>query len=172
MNAAHVHLLINHVPILGVLFGLAILIAGRARRSADLVRAGLTMFVAAGLGAGVAYLSGQRAEEVVESLAGVSETLIEAHEESALLSLIGAGGLGLLSLIGLIRHRGAGTVANWLVTGALVLALVTTGSIAWTANLGGQIRHSEIRSGTASAADEEAERPDQQESSETEENKR
>lgn len=157
MNAAHLHLVVNHLPVFGVLFGLGLAAIGRWRRSPQLVKAGLALFVVAGFGAGAAYLSGQRAEDIVEPLAGVSESLIEDQEEAALWSLVGAGALGLVSLIGLLRHRRR-DIPGWLATLALGLGLITAGSMAWTANLGGGIRHSEIRPETAAPAGEDEER--------------
>jgi uncharacterized membrane protein len=150
MNAAHIHLLVNHLPVFGVILGVAVLLAGRIRRSAELMRAGFALLVVAGIGAGAAYLSGERAEEIVEDLAGVSEAMIEEHEDSAWFALIGAAALGLAGLIGLARFRGD-AVAPWLVNSSLLLGLLTAAAIARTAFLGGQIRHSEIRAGAIQA---------------------
>ena len=89
------------------------------------------------------------AEETVEHLAGVSEAIIEQHEGAALTALIGATLLGAVSLGGLLAFRRSKTVAKTLVTVALFGSLVVSGLMAWTANLGGQIRHSEIRAAAA-----------------------
>lgn len=40
MNGAHLHLLLNHLPILGSLFGFVLLLVALARRQPLLVRAG------------------------------------------------------------------------------------------------------------------------------------
>lgn len=145
MDAAHLHLLLNHVPVLGTFFGLALLAYALLRRQQDVLKAALGVFVVTGLAAGVVYLTGESAEELVEGMAGITEALIEPHEESALVALVLAGVLGLAALVGLLFFRRG--VPDWLGSAVLVLALVAGGAMAWTANLGGRINHPEIRPG-------------------------
>lgn len=150
MTPVHLHLLLNHVPVLGVAFGLLILLGGMAWRRADVTRVGLALFVAAGLAAIPTYLSGEPAEEAVEHAAGTVEAWVEPHEEAALVSLVLVEALGVLALGTLWVHRRKPAVPQPLVVAPAVLALVTAGSLSWTANLGGQIRHTEIRGGGSS----------------------
>lgn len=102
------------------------------------------MFVVIGLAAIAVYFTGEAAEEAVENLPGVSEQLIERHEEAALVAtvILGAFGLYALLVLGLLRWR---NIPRWLNTINLVAALVASGAVVWTAGLGGQIRHTEIR---------------------------
>ncbi|MPZ20825.1 MAG: hypothetical protein GEV06_23395 [Luteitalea sp.] len=98
------------------------------------------------------YLSGEPAEEAIEHLAGVSEALIEQHETWAAGALVGVEGLGVLGLIGLfLLRRNPVLPTRFLGTTAIVL-IITTAVLAWTANLGGQIRHTEIRPSGSSPA--------------------
>ena len=83
-------------------------------------------------------------EEMVEHLSGFSENLVEQHEEAALIATIGLSLLGIAALVGLF-YRG---VRRWYPKAVLLGALLVSGLMAWTANLGGQIRHTEIRPGT------------------------
>jgi uncharacterized membrane protein len=147
MNWAHIHLLLNHIPVLGTVFGLALLGYALARRNDALKKAALDAFVAVALLALPAYFTGEPAEEVVESAAGISKGAIDAHEDAALISLIGVEVLGVVALIGLVvASRGRPVAAK--TTGAvLVVSLAAAGLMAWTANLGGQIHHEEIRAG-------------------------
>ena len=87
MNWAQVHLWLNHLPVLGTLFGLVLLIAALLWKNEDWKRLSLIVFVIIGLIAIGTYLTGEPAEEVVEDVPGVSEAAIEPHEESALWSL-------------------------------------------------------------------------------------
>ena len=66
MNAAHFHLIVNHLPLFAAMFGGLLMAAGLWRRSENLTRAGLMLGLVAGLGAGLASFSGERAEELVE----------------------------------------------------------------------------------------------------------
>jgi hypothetical protein len=149
MNGAHLHLLINHVPVLGTVFALALLTFAVWRRSEDIRKAALATFVIVALAAIATYLTGEPAEHDVKGLPAISDALIERHDDAAGIALGGAIAMGLLALVGLIWFRAGRPVKNWYSSLALIAALLVTGCMAWTAYLGGQIRHSEIRSGTA-----------------------
>ncbi len=100
--------------------------------------------VVAGLGAGLASFSGERAEELVEGLQGVAEAAIEEHEEAAEVTLWTGIVLGAVSLLGLLVPATRGRLARHTRRGALGLAVLTFVTAGWTANLGGRIRHPEI----------------------------
>lgn len=144
MSDAHWHLIASHLPVLGVPFGLALLSAGLIWRNLTLQRAGLAALVLSGVAAGIVYLTGESAEHAVEHMVGRPEALVEAHEEAALLALIGAGVLGLLSAAGLWRSRREQPGPAWGLA-TLVLGLGVAVVLGWAANLGGQISHAEIR---------------------------
>ncbi len=145
MNWAHLHLVLNHIPIMGVIFGLFTLGVAWIKSSKELEILSLGFFVLAAIVTIPVYFTGEPAEEVVEHLIGVAESVIEQHEEAAEVSFLITGILGSVALAGLVFFRNAQHIPHWFTTSILVLALVVGGSMAWTANLGGQIRHSEIR---------------------------
>jgi len=147
MNLAQVHLWLNHLPVLGTLFGLVLLMAALFRKNEDWKRLSLIVFVIIGLIAIGTYLTGEPAEEVVEHLPGVSEAAIEPHEESALWSLIAIETLAASSLAGLFLSRMSGVIPPRLITVCLLISIVAMASVAWTAHLGGQIHHHETRTG-------------------------
>lgn len=152
MDWVHVHLLLNHVPVVGTIIGSLLLLAAMVRKSDELKKASLVIFVVTALVAIPVFLTGEPAEELTENLPGVSEAVVERHEDSALLSLVAVEFLGAVSLLGLILlWRARRTAARWVVSLALAASIVAAGLMAWTATLGGQIRHTEIRS-PASAA--------------------
>lgn len=150
MNGAHLHLLLNHTPILGSLFGLLLLAVAVFRGQATLIRAGLvTLLIAAAL-AIPTNLTGDGAEEVVEHFPGVTRSLIHAHEEAAELGLWAielTGALALVSLLLLARGHARATLLTRL---TLAGALVSFGLLARAGNLGGQIMHPETRGDTVS----------------------
>lgn len=146
-SGAHLHLLVNHLPILGAVFALLILVYGLARKSDDVVRLGLLAFVLVGVAVVGAQLTGEPAEEAVEHLAGVSEGLIHAHEEAAELSTIALALTGVVALAALVLRRGGRRLARAATLATVALGLVGAGLVARAGNLGGQIRHPEIRSG-------------------------
>jgi uncharacterized membrane protein len=154
MNAAHVHLLLNHVPVLGIIFGLLLLAYAIYRRQEDLMRAGLGFLVLSAVVAVAVYLTGEPAEEVVEGMAGISEAAIEAHEEVAVFALIGTSVLGLFALGVLLRFRQH--LPRWAVITAMGLSVAVTGVTAWTSYLGGEINHPELASPAGAAGEQQA----------------
>ena len=97
------------------------------------------------------YLTGEPAEETVEHLPGVLESIIEEHEEFAKFGLISAfvsGVAALVSLLLLRKDANAGK-AKMLLFATLALSAITVGMMGWTAKLGGVIRHTEIRAAGA-----------------------
>ncbi|WP_426491590.1 hypothetical protein [Hymenobacter sp. 102] len=141
MNEAHLHLILNHTPILGSLFGLLVLAAGVIRKNSTTSRVGLYALLGAALLAIPTQLTGEGAEEVAERLPGVTRQLIHAHEEAAELAFWALELTGALALLATLPT----SRARLFTLAALVGAAVSFGLMARAGNLGGQIRHTEIR---------------------------
>ena len=152
MSWTHLHLLLNHIPVLGSVFGLLLLVVAMMRRSAELKKVSLGVFIIAALFAIPVYLTGNLAENAVENLPGVSESIVDQHQQWALISLAAVGVLGLFALGGLWLSRRSRALPTWIVTMSLIFSLTIGGLMVWTANLGGQIRHTEIRAELQSPA--------------------
>ncbi|MBO0801354.1 MAG: hypothetical protein J2P31_21250 [Blastocatellia bacterium] len=153
MNWAHIHLLLNHIPVIGIMLGALLSLFAILRKSEELKRVTLGIFVFTAVIALPVYFTGEPAEDMVKHLPEVSKAFIEPHEDSALFSLVAAIVTGIVALIGLIVYRRAEKLPNWIATSTLVLSLVASGLMGWTANLGGQIRHTEIRAGFTPSAE-------------------
>ena len=65
MNAPHLHLLLNHIPVLGTAFGLGLLVFALCRKSDELKKAAHGFFLVTALFSVSTYLTGEPAEEVV-----------------------------------------------------------------------------------------------------------
>jgi uncharacterized membrane protein len=152
MSGAHIHLLLNHIPVIGILIGFAVFALGVWRRNDSWTRLALGLFAAVALVAVATMLTGESAEEAVEKLPGVSESLIETHEDAAKLAAIGTYVLGAVSLTALVWVRRR-PLPRALTVAMLPVGLLVTGLMAYTANLGGQIRHTEIRSAAVGVAE-------------------
>ena len=147
MDGAHLHLVLTHVPVLGLVFGTLLLAAGWYRKSRPVQQAALTAIVLAALAAGAAYWTGEGAEEAVEHLARIQDAAIETHEEAGMLGLLAAGVAGAMALITLVAGRSGRQLARSLIGLNLVIALSASGILTWVANLGGRIGHPEILNG-------------------------
>ncbi|HXY55148.1 MAG TPA: hypothetical protein VEM40_10825 [Nitrospirota bacterium] len=145
MNWAHVHLMINHFPVIGTLGAVLLLVYALVRKSEDVKKVSLGLFVLIALTTLAVYFTGQKAEEAVKNLPGVTEAYISRHEEAASLALVLMGALGAIAFVGLFLLRRSGSIPRWVVILVLVLSLVVAGAVGLTTNLGGQIRHPEIR---------------------------
>ncbi len=154
MDPLHIHLLLNHFPVIGTIIGIALLLLGFFSKSDAIKRASLAVFFGIALLTIPVYLTGEPAEERVEKAVGVSKAIIEEHEDAAMPALIAMEITGFVALIGLFVSFRISRFANVSFVAALILSLVTFGLIARTANLGGQIRHVEIRTGTAATNNE------------------
>lgn len=139
----------NHLPVFGMVFSFPILAWGALRSSddVDVKKVGFGILVVTALIAIPVYLTGEPAEETVESLRGVTKQIIERHEHLAMFALISVIVSGAVALVGLIVIRSGATVQRAAIFLTLLLSAFTSGMMGWTAKLGGEIRHTEIRSG-------------------------
>lgn len=147
MDATHLHLVITHLPIFGSVLGMLILIYAMWRKNATTKMAAYGIFIISAIGAGIAYVTGEDAEEKVEDLPGVMENIISRHEEFAMYALISMVILGAASLIAMVLNGRANMLSRTTAMVVLFLSLVSFGLIAKTGQLGGQIRHTEVRGG-------------------------
>lgn len=145
MNDAHLHLLVNHFPIIGTLFGLGILIAGMLLKNNSVKNTAYILFILAAIFAAFSMGTGEGAEELVEDLPNIGKQIIHEHEEIAekfALIMYVTGFLGLLSLYTSIKnHKLAKTFS--IIT--LIFALIAAVFAKSVGNTGGEIRHTEIR---------------------------
>ncbi len=149
MNQTHIHLLITHLPIYGSILGGLVLAYGIWTKSHQTKIAAYLVFILSSLGAGIAYLTGEAAEETVENISGISKNLVEQHEEFALIALVSIIVLGIASIAGLFLTSKKSSSARPLAIGILLISLVSLGLVARTGYLGGQIRHTEINANPA-----------------------
>lgn len=149
MNPAHLHLVVNHLPIVGFAIGVLLLLATMIfRGDRGLFLASLIVLVASGAGGLAAQFTGEPAEEIVEGLPDVPESLIESHEDAAKIATIIASITTVLGVvIALVVFRREGKIPMSAVAILFVATTVTSAAMGWTGFQGGKIRHTEIREG-------------------------
>lgn len=156
MNLAHIHLVLNHIPVIGI--PVALVFLAYAWYAKDKPSQRFALLILTGLAAMVlpVYLTGEPAEEVVEHLPGVAESFIEAHEDAAKFSLILTLLTGATSFVALWFQNDPkkSRVFNFVVMSVASVAML---SLLYTANLGGKVRHTELRSGSSIQMSNEAE---------------
>jgi len=80
MDTGHLHLMLNHLPVLGVPALLALLVWGLARNMPSVARGALWLTLALSAVTAAVYLTGEAAEELVEGLPTFDERLVERHD--------------------------------------------------------------------------------------------
>ncbi|HEY4319916.1 MAG TPA: hypothetical protein VGM77_01955 [Gemmatimonadales bacterium] len=151
MNGAHLHLLINHIPVLGVPFGVGLLAVALWRVNLTLQRTGLVVFVLAAVATELALLTGDPAKHVLRQVMAAADypkAAIQRHDNAATTALICTCILAVLALGALWRAR-RGPLSRSIIAAFVILGLADTAVLSWVADLGGQIRHTEIRSSNA-----------------------
>ncbi len=146
MNAAYLHVLLNHFPVMGSLFGFFFLIAATLSGNKTLKISALVIFVATGLLTIPTFLTGEGAEEVVENLSHVSKQLIYQHEEFAEKAVWFVYLTAILSAAQLFLIKKNKIIPAWINSIFYVLVILCLLSMGWTNKLGGKISHSEFRS--------------------------
>jgi hypothetical protein len=149
VNWAHVHLMINHFPEVGVFGTILLFLYALVKKSEEVTKVSLGLFVLIALITIPVFFTGEAAADSVKKLPGVTETYIGRHQEAAEYAITAIEILGAVSLIGLYFIFRSGAVPKWLLSIVLLLALVAATVVGFTTNLGGQIRHTEIREGAA-----------------------
>jgi hypothetical protein len=144
LNWAHIHLVLTHIPVIGLGVIIAFLVTGRVRGSRELEWVSLQMFVALALLSIMVYLTGSPASHQMREIPGISQEIIHNHSSAADLAFATMETLGALSLLALVMFRSPAAVPVRLKTALLALAFVVLGLMIWTASLGGKIRHPEV----------------------------
>jgi uncharacterized membrane protein len=143
-NFVHLHLLLNHVPTVGTIVALGLLLLAFAKRSEELKRGALALFFAIALVSLPTYMTGYSAQKAIKDRPGVSAALIQRHQSAALVALILMEATGVAAWFGLWQGKKPAGASRWNAPVVLLLATVTIGLMASAANIGGQISHPEI----------------------------
>ena len=153
MDTTHLHLLLNHVPTIGFVIGIGLFVLALLARSEDLKRGSLVVLVGIALVSIATYTTGNAAQGAVCIAADedpcqdatVSKTMIEEHETAAFLALGFIQLTGALAWLGLWSYRRRSQLSPLLAGSVLVISAVAFALGARAANIGGEIRHFEIR---------------------------
>jgi uncharacterized membrane protein len=145
MNDAHLHLLVNHFPIISAVLGIGILITGLLIKNDVVKNTAYVLFVVAGIFGAFSVGTGEGAEKLVEDMPNIGPDIIHEHEELAekfVLVLYATAVFSLLSLFTSVKKHKVSFILSILTLG---LALLTGFLSINVGTSGGEIRHTEIR---------------------------
>ncbi len=153
MTPEHAHLVLVHLPIVGVLAAVLPLLWGVLRRDRTATALGLALAAASALATPVVVATGDRAEERFEHGTGAlaldpgGARWLELHEERAeagavvLYVAAAAFAVGL----GVVLKKDSAALTRGVGVGALALSALSLATLTWVAEAGGKIRHPELR---------------------------
>src|SRR5262245_34386716 len=144
MNLAHLHLVLNHVPTVGAVAALGLLLLAFVRGNEHLKHAGLeVLFVIAVLALPV-FVSGVSAYHEMRDRTDISVDAVRIHQDAALIGFTVMEFAGFVAWVALWQSRRRGRAARGVVPAAAALLVVALAIMGRAANLGGDIRHPEI----------------------------
>jgi uncharacterized membrane protein len=145
MNDAHLHMVVNHFPIIGTIFGFGILIVGLVLKNKTLQNTSFVLFIVAAIFGALSMGTGEGAEELVEDMPNIGKQIIHEHEELAEKLAILLYVLSGLSLVGLylnFKNNAKSKLLSFLILGVATAGLFLVQKVGTS---GGEIRHTEIR---------------------------
>jgi uncharacterized membrane protein len=145
MNDAHLHLAVNHFPIIVTFLGFGILVVGLFLKNNSVKNTAYVLFVIAAVFAIASMATGEGAEELVEDMPSIGKKIIHEHEELAeklALVLYTTGIFSLLSLYSSVKNNKFAKTLSYL---TLILSLAASILAIGVGISGGEIRHTEVR---------------------------
>ncbi|MDA0842069.1 MAG: hypothetical protein O3B01_06590 [Planctomycetota bacterium] len=145
MTAVRLHLMVVHLPVVGCLFVLAILLVAHQTRQEIVFKIGYGLLLFCTVSGAVAYISGGYAYEQLASKPVVQVEHTDPHAliARAAFTLLVVAGVATLSVF--LQYLQGENPHVWHRRGILIATFVLVYLFAWTAHLGGRVRHEEIR---------------------------
>ena len=145
MNEAHLHMVVNHFPIIGTILAIGILIAGLLSKNRSIINTSYVLFVIGAIFGILSMNTGEGAEELVEDMPGIGWKIIHEHEELAEKMALLLDILGVLSLVGFYLQYKKNTKEKLVSYIILLIGIASLFVIQKVGTSGGEIRHTEIR---------------------------
>lgn len=152
MDLAHLHLVLNHVPIIGFPFLLVLGIWAQVRKDASLKKFLYVLTIGVTLATFGAFQTGEPAEDRAETT-GATDASIHEHEEAAETAMVFAWVTAALAVVAFfsVGKPSLETVTAGLFAVSLVL---TIAALSWTGYEGGKIRHGDTVIATSTPSQE------------------
>jgi uncharacterized membrane protein len=152
MNDAHLHMIVNHFPIIGTILALGILITGLILKNNSVKSTAYVLFIVAAIFGAFSMATGEGAEELVEDMPTIGKQIIHEHEELAeklALLLYVLGAFSLLALFLNFKKNSKEKLVSFLILGIATAGLFLIQKVGTS---GGEIRHTEIRANATAAS--------------------
>ena len=146
INAAHAHLLVNHLPLMAFLIAVPLLVyALIARSTPQAFRAAVIVMVLGAFGSINALRTGDGAKELVEPMADVEPTQINEHEEQGETAAVLSFAVTALAIVLVVVDRKKPHLRVLFIGIGLLATIAALLALARASHSGGLIRHQESR---------------------------
>jgi len=152
LSLAHIHIMINHIPVMGTIFLVILMVVGLIRKSNEILRVGFFFTVALALATVPVYLTGDPAKDQIRHETWFERDRVNAHDEMATKGFIAVLVTGAIAIAAIWMARKGGPVRLGMAVLVLFGLLVSSGLFGLAALKGGEIRHDEIRVGASPPA--------------------
>jgi hypothetical protein len=142
---------LNHVPTLGAVLVLSLLVLAFVRRNEHLTHVALEILFVIAVVTMPVYITGVGAHRELRGRPEVSEVIIREHQDAAIYGFTALEFAGFVGWLALWQTRRRGRPSPVIVPATAVLLLLSLAIMGRAANLGGEIRHPEM-SGVAETA--------------------
>jgi hypothetical protein len=149
LNAAHLHLVLNHVPTIGAFVALGLLLMALIRRNEALQQIGLEVLFIVAVATLPVFVTGAAARPALKNGPAFSDTALRSHLDVAIAGFTVIELAGFAAWVALFQSSRRGRAARGVVIAAMLLLTAGLLLMARTATLGGEIRHPEIMTGDA-----------------------
>lgn len=153
MTAAHLHLMVVHLPVVLCPVALGLMAYAMWRREDAVLKVGYVLLIVAAAMSAVAFYSGPPAYDLIREeraaekayLGPEAQAIVEDHAVAARAAFLCVLLAGVLALQALLQFFQDEPPARWLRLTLLGATLLGCYLLAWSAHLGGQVSHPEIR---------------------------
>lgn len=147
MNDAHLHLVVNHFPIIGAIFGLGVLLFGMIFNSNPTKNVAYVLLIVTAIFAFASDKTGGGAAKMVKEIPNIDlgKEAIKTHAQLGGKFALACYLTAIVSLVGLylnIKKKSGAKLVSFLV---LIVAAVSVYLGKEVGTTGGEIRHTEIR---------------------------
>jgi uncharacterized membrane protein len=147
LNSANFHLILNHWPVFLPMIGLFTIGAGFTLNLRETRNVGLCFVIIGAILTIPTYFTGSAAQEIVQNYPEVDAHSIDLHRSFALYASLLLGVVGLFSLVILFKDARQKKIRRDWILLLLTMLLVSAIFMAYTAHVGGLIRHEELSRG-------------------------
>jgi len=145
MNLAHLHVMLNHVPSLGSIAGLVLLVAGIYKKNDAVKQFAFQVLVMITMALLPTYISGAEAQRMVEKNPSYSGPMVQFHQNAAMITLVLMTFAGMFAWLGVWEYRRRERCRRSTTTATLLLTIASVTFVLLTASIGGKISHPELR---------------------------